>query len=161
VCLYAFRINIKKEINFIEIPFRAKIVRPTQKKRGCPHIFFIFLFYFFFIFYITYLDLPRFSAYRAFIYLWICLTGLTYEVSADWNMGILLIHSFQAYRAVAQLSHLVVEFQEHLGQVGYVGGFAITDLGYDWSYDYSCFLEVIYTLPLQEVAFPPLFRLCL
>jgi hypothetical protein len=77
-----------------------------HKKRGVAPIFFYF--FILLIFYITYLDLPRFSAYRAFIHLWICLTGLTYEVSADWNMGAVLIHSFQAYRAVAQLTHLVV-----------------------------------------------------
>jgi hypothetical protein len=49
-------------------------------------------------------------------------------MSAHWDTGILFRHTLQTNRAVAQLTHLVVEFQEHLRQMLYIGGRPLTEL---------------------------------
>ena len=49
-------------------------------------------------------------------------------MTAQWDACILFRHTLQANRAVAQLSHLVVEFQEHLRQMLYIGGRTLTEL---------------------------------
>ena len=88
------------------------------------------------------------------------LTGLTDQVSAKGNGSLFLCHLLHTHRAVAQLTYLVIQFQEHLGQMGYIRCRSITDLLGGLTHIITSCLEVINPITLNKVALPTLFCFC-
>ncbi len=87
-----------------------------------------------------------------------CLTFFTYKVSAHWHSCGFFCHPVKADGTIRYLAYLVVEFQEHSGQVGYIGSRTAPDCLNRRSHVVPRLQQPICVFSLRKVKFPA--RLC-